>query len=625
MNSEQTFKRIGFINLLAFLVLGVAAAVMASYARSATGTVGVFFFGFGLIVAATSYLQMHLESREKLERLEFEEMRKGRGGESIFTQDAETFPALRTRQQFDKYFVPIISTVLFLAQGVSAVLLWRWINSEGSNPIRDHATLAMAMFGLFGLVFFLLGKYTTGIVKFERRVLLQPGAGYLILGALIGFLTAISEALVWFELPAVDYYAAKVLAVFMGLIAIEGLITLVLEVYRPRVKGQRTRLLYESRLVGLLSRPTGIITSLAQALDYQFGFKVSETWFYRFLERVLAWLVLIQLALLWISTTLVIVGPHENAVVERFGRPLDRGAILDSGLHFKLPWPFDKVYRYPFEQVQSFNVGFEHGEEDKHQVMLWTEKHHGEEFHMLVASRSAFERRAEAEEDGDHAVPVNLLGVSVPVQYRVIDLEKWIYEHVNSADLLKSVATREVTRYLVSVDANSIMTVGRDEAARQIRQMIQSTADDLDLGVEITFVGLQGVHPAVEVADAYEEVNSAIQDKQTNIIAARTYKISSVLEAEAKAERDVQEAKAYRTKVTSASAATAGQFTNQLSAYQASPSVFMHRAYLETLSRAAADTRKYVLITTNTDDVIIMNLEQKLSRDLLDVPVPGAE
>ena len=73
--------------------------------------------------------------------------------------------------------------------------------------------------------------------------------------------------------------------------------------------GRPGRLVYDSRLVGLLAEPEGLFTTAAHALDYQFGFKVSETWFYRFLEKALAWLILLQIAVLVPSTSLVFVSP----------------------------------------------------------------------------------------------------------------------------------------------------------------------------------------------------------------------------------------------------------------------------------------------------------------------------
>ncbi len=67
--------------------------------------------------------------------------------------------------------------------------------------------------------------------------------------------------------------------------AVEMLLTLLLEIYRPRLKGKIARPLYDSRVVGLLAQPESLFTTAAQALDYQFGFKVSETWFFQLLQK----------------------------------------------------------------------------------------------------------------------------------------------------------------------------------------------------------------------------------------------------------------------------------------------------------------------------------------------------
>src|SRR6185503_7680178 len=132
---------------------------------------------------------------------------------------------------------------------------------------------------------------------------------------------------------------ARALCVLLALNALETMVNLVLEIYRPRVKGQQARLLYESRLVGLLSQPEGLITTAAQALDYQFGFKVSDTWFYKFLERALGWLILLQVVVLLLSTSIIFIEPGEQGILERFGKPVDSRHVLQPGAHLKLPWP----------------------------------------------------------------------------------------------------------------------------------------------------------------------------------------------------------------------------------------------------------------------------------------------
>ena len=141
------------------------------------------------------------------------------------------------------------------------------------------------------------------------------------------------------EFPKTDFYVARFLCVLLAVVALETLAQLVLEIYRPRTKRGSPRPLFESRLVGLLGQPEGLITTASQALDYQFGFKVSETWFYRFFEKALAWLILLQLGVLLLSTCFIFVESGEQVLLERFGRPIASRGVLGPGAHLKLPWP----------------------------------------------------------------------------------------------------------------------------------------------------------------------------------------------------------------------------------------------------------------------------------------------
>src|SRR5438477_4319250 len=333
---EQNIQKIGIVNWFILLVVGLVSAVLARYAGTAAGTVGIVFLALGFLVAVVSYFQMRLEERERLEKLEFDELKKSRSATALFTEEADTFPARRSREQFEKFGIPIFTALLFLVQAGAAWGLWNWLG-KASPPKLTAATMALALYALVALVLFLLGKYSSSLARLEGQRLLRPGASYLMLGAFISFLAAATEAAVLCDFLEVDLYVAYGLCVVLALTAVETLVGLVLEIYRPRLKGQAARLLYESRLIGLLGRPGGLITTAAQALDYQFGFKVSETWVYKFLEKALAWIILLQLGALFLSTVFVIIEPTEQGLLERFGRPVNGRAVLEPGLHFK--WP----------------------------------------------------------------------------------------------------------------------------------------------------------------------------------------------------------------------------------------------------------------------------------------------
>jgi regulator of protease activity HflC (stomatin/prohibitin superfamily) len=119
------------------------------------------------------------------------------------------------------------------------------------------------------------------------------------------------------------------------------------------------------------------------------------------------------------------------------------------------------------------------------------------------------------------------------------------------------------------------------------------------------------------VAAAFEAVVGALQQKQTNILAAQAYQARKIPAAHAEAAETLGQARSDAALKVEVASAEADQFGNQMAAYRASPSVYTQRSYLETLARALAPVRKYVLGVTNTQDIIMLNLEEKIRQDLL--------
>jgi regulator of protease activity HflC (stomatin/prohibitin superfamily) len=621
---ERNIQRHGVVNLLGLLLVGAAALAVARYANSLAGQVSALFLGLGLLVTAVSWFQMRLEERERLEKLEFEELAKAHSGTALFeARDAEVFPAQRSREQFERFLVPAFTVLLFLLQAGGAWLLWRWLSRSTTVPDVKQPITGSALFGVFFLLLFMLGRFSATIARLERHRLLRPEASYVLLNAFLCLAVTLGMVGVWAGFANADLYVAEGLCGLLALVALETLVQLVLEIYRPRVKGKVERPLYESRLVGLLGQPEGLITTAAQALDYQFGFKVSETWFYRFFEKALGWLVLLQVAALMLSTCVVFINAGEEGVLEHFGKLDPQHSLLGPGAHLKWPWPIDHVYRYRTEQIQTFTVGWApEASEAKQKFVLWGQPHRGET-NFLVASHLQLVEETTNAATGKRTPPVNLLTVSVPVQYQITNLLAWAYTNENAAALLDDLGTREVVRYLVGVDMNDIMSTGRQAASRILRERIQSVADQHDLGVRIVAVDMGDLHPPVKVAPDYEKVVAANQQKQADILGARAEDIRTNALAGAEATNILNQAIAARTAREIGALSQAALFTNQIPAYEAAPSVYPERAYLQTLVRATANARKYLLLTTNTYDVLQYDLQESIAQSLLNLNVPA--
>ena len=621
---ERSIQKHGLINLMALLGVGVGSLAVARYANSLAGQVDILFLGIGVLVTAVSWFQMRLEDRERLEKLELDELAKTHGGSALFeAQDAEVFPAQRSREQFERFFVPAFTVLLFVLQAGGAWWLWRWLSRSTTLLEVKQPITGSALFGVFFLLLFLLGRFSATIARLERHRLLRPGASYMLLNAFLCLAVALGTVGVWAGFPKLDFYVAHGLCVLLGLVALETLVQLVLEIYRPRVKGKVERPLYESRVVGLLGQPEGLVTTAAQALDYQFGFKVSETWFYRFFERAVGWLLLLQVGALVLSTSVVFIEAGEEGLLERCGRLVESRSPLGPGAHLKWPWPIDRVYRYRTEQIQTFTVGsaLELGKEQEKYV-LWGKGHMGET-NFVVAGRVQISQETTNEGTGKRTPPVNLLTVSAPVQFQITNLLEWAYQNEDAPGLLEDLGTREVVRYLVGVDMNEIMSEGRQEAVETLRDRIQAAANEHKLGARIVAVDLGDLHPPVKVAPEYEKVVAATQTKQAKILAARADSIRTNALSGAQATNILNKASAERTAREIGALAQAALFTNQIPAFEAAPSVYPERMYLQTFARATANARKYILLTTNTYDVLQFDLQESIAQSLLNLSVPA--
>lgn len=620
---ERNVQKNGLVNLLAAGIVFIAVFFVAVYVNSLAGRVAAVFLGLSLLVALISWFQMRLAENEALEKLEVEELARAKGDSSLFAErDSEVFPARRSREQFERFLVPAFSVLLCLLEAGGAWLLWNIAGKTVAPIAADRALPSLALFAVFALLLFILGRFSVTIARLENERLLRPSASFLLAGAYICFLAALAIGGFKAQIPLADFYVARALCVLLALTAVELLVTLLLEIYRPRLKGRVSRPLYDSRLVGLLGQPEGLFTTAAQALDYQFGFKVSDTWLFKVLKEGLPALIVAQLAVLVLSTCVVFVDAGEQAILECFGKPV-AGGILLPGAHFKLPWPVEKVYRFRTDQIQSFSIGFTPDtQSENEQVILWTVAHNKEE-NFLVANREIPTLASDNTETNDSlkAPPVSLITVSIPVQYQITNVLDWAYRNSEPTNLLADLATREVVRYLASVDMNDIMSQTRLEAAGILRDWIQAGANDRALGVKIIFVGLQDIHPPTKVAGDYEKVVAAEQTREAAILNAQAQAIRTNSLAGAQAFATTNVAAATKQRLEVEAFARAALFTNQIPAFEAAPSVYRQRAYFQTFASATAHSRKYVLLVTNTEDIVIFDLEDKISEDMLNLNV----
>ena len=230
---------------------------------------------------------------------------------------------------------------------------------------------------------------------------------------------------------------------------------------------------------------------------------------------------------------------------------------------------------------------------------------------------------------------MNLLTVSIPVHYRIKDLDAWITHNANAGSLLQKLAMREVTKYLIRADVDELMGPGRASAQETLKQHIDAQAKKHNLGAEVIFVGLQDIHPPVGknerseqtggvaggVAEKYEEVIVAQLNAETKHLEALQYSAGKVPQARATAAEILSKARSESTNKVAIAEAEAKRFANQIAAFRSAPSVYKTRMKLESFMEATVGSRKYILSDPANRDVINLELQDQLRKDLLNVTV----
>ncbi len=612
-----------------------AAASAATIAAFFAVTDGLFGAAAGLramgalvpllwVAAAVSALvaaRYWLERRALEERQDAALARREHPDSALFVSDEEMGDPLsmaRSRAQFETVVVRAMAPALALFQGAFA---WRWyrVLSTGMAPEPKARLGAAAVLAAQAFALFLFGRYLIGLARApERRLLRGPGAllGLAALASLVGAAAVLAGHAGWG--PA-DRVAAGLFAGLLAALAVENALGFIVDIYRPRRRDESPRVAYESRFARWLAEPSDWIRDAAQSLDYQFGFRVSETWFYRFVRGALIPLALFQVLILYAFSCIVILGPEEEGILERFGRPCEEragGWRLSPGLHWKWPWPFETVRRFPVRRLQTLHVGFRHDERRPlPTILLWTRPHYAEEDQFLLASR---EGGGEAASGDAAAAPVNLLSFNIPIEYRITDLQRYAYGFADPTGVLRALAYRTLTRMLAAGDLAHVLGPERMDTARALRTALQSEAERFGLGVEIVFVGLHGVHPPVPIADAFENVVGAVEEREAKILEARAYRNRRTPVAEAEARRIGLEAEAYRIRRTLIAQAEAEQFLSRKAAADRAPSVFRNWYYLQTLREVLRGVRAYIIAADPETEVIQFNFEERAPSTLFD-------
>lgn len=299
--------------------------------------------------------------------------------------------------------------------------------------------------------------------------------------------------------------------------------------------------------------------------------------------------VAIALVVLMLLTSWFQVGPESVGVVLRLGA---YNRTVDPGLHFKLPFGVERVYKVQTQRQLKEEFGFrtlrpgittQYALGDYHDESL-----------MLT---------------GD----LNVAVVEWTVQFRIVDPFKFLFRVRNVGETFRYM-TQAVTREVVGDrTVNEVLTVGRSEVALAIKEKLQALCDQYETGLRVDQVILQDVTPPEEVKPSFDEVNQAQQEKEKLINQAKAEYNRAVPKARGEALQTVEQAEGYALNRVNRAKGEAKRFTQLYAAYRKAPEVTSRRMHVEMMEEVLPRVGRKIIIDKSMKNVIpLLSLGEQL-------------
>ena len=300
---------------------------------------------------------------------------------------------------------------------------------------------------------------------------------------------------------------------------------------------------------------------------------------------------------LYVGSGLIAVQPGEVGVRMRFGKIVE--PVLEPGLHYRLPWPFEAHRIIQKEQVRRFEYGFPASKNQTASRPFGRQRTAAAGWTPLPDTSNAtgtlFQKEAGPDEPFLLTGDGNLIDLRWALQYRVKDAVAFAFNVAEPESLVRSVSLATLRGVAARSGIDAIYTSDRSGVEQRVEEALQRILDDTHSGVEILSFQLLYVHAPSEVHDAFRDVASSQEDKLRTINRANIFAVEIVNQAKAEAAAMIEQALALKDQQILHAQGDAASFGLKLDAYKRAPGLTRFRLQVESIEETLPGLQKFVM------------------------------
>lgn len=177
----------------------------------------------------------------------------------------------------------------------------------------------------------------------------------------------------------------------------------------------------------------------------------------------------------------------------------------------------------------------------------------------------------------------NIVDIDFQVVWNINNPEEYLFNLADPPQTIEAVAESAMREIISQSELAPILNRDRGAIAQRLEELIQSTLDSYDSGVDIIRVNFDKADPPEPVIASFRRVQDAEQERDRVQNVADAYANRVVAEARGNAAQILEQAEGYRARVVNEAEGEASRFSAVLAEYRKAPEVTRKRLYLETM------------------------------------------
>ena len=275
------------------------------------------------------------------------------------------------------------------------------------------------------------------------------------------------------------------------------------------------------------------------------------------------------------------VDDKQQAVVTTFGQVTD---ITDPGLHFKLPFGIQQAQKVDVNVYQKIELGY-------------TTNHDGDYTTRTNESTMI---------TGDY----NIVNVDFFVEYKISNPVQYLYSSNEPELILRNLIQSQVRNVVGSTSVDAVLTDGKENIQMQVKDLVTQILQEYDIGLTLVDVRIQDSEPPTqEVIEAFKAVETAKQKAETVVNDAKAYQNAQLPDAQAQADKLLQNAEYLRQKRINEANQQVAMFNAMYAEYARNPEITRSRMYYETISQVLPGVKLYVNTGDGSSTNMLLPLE----------------